>query len=177
MASNSVLASLRVAFVAVAAATLTIVSTSLAAQRATDAPPEVGLWIDHTGRGAVDIVACGNRLCGHVTWLKDPNDKKGRPLTDGLNPSPAKRNQPICGLQIIGDLKPQRNGSWDDGWIYDPEKGQSFDLAVTLKGADRLQITGYMGTKLFSETYTWRRAPRTLEAQRCASVTKPGTAL
>ena len=33
-----------------------------------------GVWYDHTGRGAVEIIKCGtnnNQLCGSVVWLKD----------------------------------------------------------------------------------------------------------
>jgi len=123
------------------------------------APPSViGLWVDHTGRGAVQIAPCADRLCGHIAWLKDPNDEKGQPLRDLNNPVKAMRTQPICGLQILGDLK--RTGAiWDYGWIYDPEKGERYDLEVRLKSPDVLQVTGYLGVKFLSETFYWKRVP------------------
>ena len=124
-----------------------------------------GVWYDAKGEGAVEIAPCGEKLCGRIVWVKDPNDKNGRPLVDLYNPEPAKKKRPICGLPIIGGLKRQPDGSWDTGWIYDPNDGKSYDLEVTAKSADRLQIKGYMGMKFLSETFVWTRAPASL--QRC----------
>lgn len=142
-------------------------------------PGAVGVWIDHTGRGAVEIHPCGAiagpgaaaappppkrkpleapSLCGRIVWLQNPNDEKGKPLIDDLNKNPAKRGGPICGLQIIGDVKPQSDGSWDKGWIYDPEKGSAFDVELRLRSPEALQVKGYLGVKFLSETYVWRRA-------------------
>jgi uncharacterized protein (DUF2147 family) len=139
------------------------------AAAATPPADETGVWIDHKGQGAIEIAPCGAKLCGHVVWLKSPADAKGRPLADGLNPDPAKRKQPICGLKIIGELQRQRDGTLDKGWVYSPEKGESYDLAATLKDAGHLAITGYQGMKLFSETYVWTRAPAGQPLPRCAS--------
>lgn len=151
------------------------------AQAATPSPTvdlgAEGVWIDHTGRGAVEIAPCAvlaaaaagapppaidpavkQNLCGRIVWLQDPNDPQGRPLVDGLNKNAAKRSTPICGLQIIGEAKPQTDGSWDQGWIYDPEQGSSFDVELRLRNPETLQVKGYMGVKFLSETFVWRRA-------------------
>ncbi|MGD9806714.1 MAG: DUF2147 domain-containing protein [Hyphomicrobiaceae bacterium] len=121
-------------------------------------PGPVGVWIDHTGRGAVEISPCGQGLCGRIVWLQQPLDQQGQPLRDKLNENRRLRDRPICGLQILGDLKPMRDGSWDSGWIYDPEQGESFDVEVRLTAPDVLQVTGYKGLKFLSETFRWQRA-------------------
>lgn len=126
-----------------------------------------GVWYDDTGQGAVEIRRCGDRLCGHIVWLKDPIDKDGRPLIDDLNPEARNRNRPICGLKVIGQLERQRDGSWDGGWIYDPKQGKSFDVMLTLKAPSQLVVTGYLGVKFLSESFVWRRAPQGLP--RCAT--------
>lgn len=125
-----------------------------------------GVWYDDTGQGAVEIGTCRDRLCGRIVWLREPVDKAGRPLTDGLNSDPARRQRPICGLAVIGDLKRQSSGVWDEGWIYDPKQGKQFDVELKLRAADALQVTGYLGFKFLSETFVWRRAPADLK--RCA---------
>lgn len=129
-----------------------------------------GVWVDHSGRSAVEIAPCAPAvgtapppagsasLCGRIVWLQNPNDEKGQPLRDTQNKNATKRGGPICGLQIIGDVKPQANGTWDNGWIYDPEEGSQFDVELTLKNPETLQVKGYMGVKFLSETYVWRRA-------------------
>ena len=106
----------------------------------------LGVWIDHTGRGAVEISNCGALLCGKVVWLKD-----------------AAHGQ-TCGKQVIGNVKPVGGGKWDNGWIYDVDEDRRYDVEITPMG-DRLKVMGYMGSKFLSETMTWRRAPADLK--RC----------
>jgi uncharacterized protein (DUF2147 family) len=93
--------------------------------------------------------------------MKDPIDEKGKPLIDINNPERSKRARSICGLQIIGAAAKQSSDTWDKGWIYDPDEGKTYDLELKLKSGDVLQVTGYIGTKFLSETYTWRRASTT----------------
>jgi uncharacterized protein (DUF2147 family) len=130
-------------------------------------PPRVangfaGIWFDDKGDGAIEIAPCGTFLCGRIVWLRSPNDQAGRPLTDGYNPEAAKRKRPICGLPVIGDLKRQADGAWDAGWIYDPKEGKSYDVELKLRSPDRLQVTGYLGTKFLSESFIWTRAPASI---------------
>lgn len=150
-----------IAAVLSACAVLSSGPTGVAQVPVPPAPPApTGVWIDHTGRGAVEIAPCGQgqTLCGRIVWMKAPTDPKGQPLRDGLNPDRTQRSRPICGLQIIGELKPQRDGSWDNGWIYDPEQGESFDVEIRLRAPDVLQVKGYKGLKFLSETFQWQRA-------------------
>jgi uncharacterized protein (DUF2147 family) len=108
-----------------------------------------GLWYDHTGRGAVEITKCGPNLCGRLVWLKD------------------SKNNKACGTQIIGNVKPMPGGSWDGGWIYDPERDEKFSVELTMVGDQTLKVVGYMGTKWLSETMMWKRAPTDLK--RCSA--------
>lgn len=141
---------------------------------ASKAAPELGVWLDHTAQGAVEIAPCGNRLCGHIVWLKQPNTPEGKPLVDVYNPIPGKRKRPICGLPVVGNLQKQAGGSWDAGWVYDPKDGKSYDFAVQYEGKDRLTVTGYMGSKFFGKSMTWTRAPASL--RRCAATARAETA-
>jgi uncharacterized protein (DUF2147 family) len=100
----------------------------------------LGVWIDHTGRGAVEITQCGGNLCGKVVWVQDQKNAEG------------------CGLQILGDVKPMGDGTFDEGWIYDPDKDAKFDVELVPQG-DKLKVVGYAGVKLLSQTFTWTRAP------------------
>lgn len=104
-----------------------------------------GTWIDHTGQGAVQIEPCGERMCGRVFWLKNPNHK-------------SRSGQPICDAQVLGDLKPERANTWGQGWIYNPEEEERFSAEITLKNDNTLLVTGYLGIKLLGETFVWKRA-------------------
>lgn len=124
-----------------------------------------GVWYDDTGEGAVEINACGPNLCGRIVWLKNQIAPDGGMLTDIYNPDPKNKRRPICGLDIIGNLKRQSDGTWDAGWIYDPKQGKSYDVALTLQSANVLSVTGYMGSKFLSQTFAWKRAP--IDLGRC----------
>jgi len=108
------------------------------------APAPTGVWMNDTGRGAVEVKECGQALCGHVVWVRDPNDTKG------------------CGRQILGDVKPAGSGTWDNGWIYSPERKKKFDVELKPLDDGTLRVKGYAGTKLFSKTMIWTRAPADL---------------
>ncbi len=110
-----------------------------------------GIWLNDTGRGAVEIKNCGGALCGHVVWVKDGADAKG------------------CGKQIIGEARPAGGANWGNGWIYSPEKKRRYDVELTPLGEDKLRVVGYAGVKLFSKTMIWKRAPADL--QRCGTET------
>jgi uncharacterized protein (DUF2147 family) len=127
--------------------TVACVATALASGSAHAASEATGVWIDHTGRGGVEITECGANLCGKIVWLKEGTNKKG------------------CGIQVIGNAKPVGGGRWDAGWIHDPERGGRYSVELKPIGADKLRVVGYMGSKLFSETMIWKRAPGDLK--RC----------
>lgn len=155
-----------VAPIVTALAALTGPSNSLSALP--PPPAELGVWLDDTGKGAVEIRTCGNKLCGHIVWLKEPTDAQGLPLVDGYNPNPNQRRRPICGLQVLGDLERQDDGAWDAGWVYDPKVGKAYDVEIRLSARDRLTVKGYKGLKFLSKTFVWTRAPGDLP--RCAEV-------
>lgn len=133
-------------------------------------PPDVvGIWIDHTQQGAVEIKPCDGKLCGYVVWMQKQTDDKGKPVTDAQNPDAAKRKTPLCGLQIIGDVAPSKSGNgFENGWIYNPDDGVRYDVDVKPGGRDRLTVHGFAGLRFLGETFTWTRAPNTLERCRTA---------
>lgn len=120
--------------------TFTTAALWLLAGAAHAAPSPAGLWIDHTGRGAVEIVQCGSSLCGKIVWLKD------------------QKNAKACGMQIIGNVRASGR-SWGGGWIYSPERKSKYDVELTPIGDDKLKVFGFAGIRMFGQTMTWTRAP------------------
>jgi uncharacterized protein (DUF2147 family) len=121
----------------------------LNAASALAASEPTGIWIDHTGRGAVEISNCGGKLCGRVVWLQSASNKSA------------------CGMQIIGNARPVAGGKWDGGWIYDPDESRRYSVEITPLGSGKLKVMGYAGTKMLSETMIWRRASGDLK--RCSA--------
>jgi uncharacterized protein (DUF2147 family) len=116
-------------------------------ERSVTASGPTGVWIDHTGRGAVEITECAGRLCGRIVWLKETGHKS------------------VCGTQVIGNAKSVGKDTWDGGWIYDPDQNAKYSVELRIVGTDKLRVMGYMGSKLFSETFIWKRP--TVDLKRC----------
>jgi len=113
-----------------------------------DAPAQAtgyaGLWYDDTGRSAIKISNCGDGLCGRIAWLKNSSHKSA------------------CGTSIIGGVEKVGN-VYDNGWIYDPERGRKFDVELKLLNEKELRVKGYAGSKWLSKTMVWNRAPSNLK--------------
>jgi uncharacterized protein (DUF2147 family) len=147
---------------AIAAAGLLLGFTMQPAPAAAD-PKEVGIWYDDSGKGAVKIEICTpTTLCGKIYWLKEPMADDGKPRIDRYNPEPSKRNRPICGLPIMGDLEKISDGGFDNGWVYDPKEGKSYSVALDLVSPDILKVTGYKGMRFLGKSFIWKRAPADL---------------
>lgn len=125
-------------------------AASNAALAASDAK---GVWLNDTGRGAIEIKDCGGKLCGHVVWTRDEGD--------------ASRG---CGKQIIGEASPMGDGLWDGGWIYSPDKKRRYDVELKPLSDGTLRVKGYAGTKFFSKTMIWTPAPADLKRCDAANV-------
>ncbi|MEO1206149.1 MAG: DUF2147 domain-containing protein [Pseudomonadota bacterium] len=126
--------------------TLGVITALPAAAQAEKSP--LGVWMNDTGRGAIEITECGSKLCGHLVWAKSQKDtEKG------------------CGKQIIGNAKQVSGSTWDNGWIYSPEKKRKYSVELKPLSAKRLRVKGYKGSKFFSKTMVWTKAPADL--QRC----------
>jgi uncharacterized protein (DUF2147 family) len=122
-----------------------------------------GRWLTENGKGVIVIAPCGDALCGSLDWMKPPADAKpGAIPRDKHNPDPARRQQPMCGLQIIYGF--HRDGGdpkrWVEGHIYDPESGDTYHANITLEDANHLRLRGYVGIPLLGESQRWTRADR-----------------
>jgi len=114
-------------------------------ESASAASDPTGIWMNDTGRGAIEITHCGDTLCGNVVWVRNAADADG------------------CGKQIIGNVAPVGGGRWDNGWIYSPEKGRKYSVELTPLDNGTLRVTGYAGFKFLSKTMIWTRAPQNLQ--------------
>ena len=74
---------------------------------------------------------------------------------DKKNPKDKNKTQPLVGLVILKGFEKDDN-TYDDGTIYDPQNGKTYDCTITYKG-QKLSIRGYIGISLLGRTTVWER--------------------
>ena len=76
---------------------------------------------------------------------------------DTNNPDAKLKNRDLIGLVILHDFK-FTGSSWEDGKIYDPKSGKTYDCILKSKENNKiLEIRGYIGSPMFGRTATWTR--------------------
>ncbi|MEJ0095820.1 MAG: DUF2147 domain-containing protein [Methylocella sp.] len=103
-----------------------------------------GLWFTKNNGSIIKIAPCAAFYCGALVWLKEPNDPDGKPRSDKYNEDPAKRGQPMIGIELLIDLAPEKD-HWR-GKAYNPEDGKTYDITfktITDKTpGDKAEIEG-----------------------------------
>ncbi|GAA3947815.1 DUF2147 domain-containing protein [Hymenobacter algoricola] len=122
-------------------------------------PVPTGVWADDSGETHIEIYRCGERLCGRLVWLREPQDPNtGYAKLDRRNPVADKRARPLQNLVVLQDLRYNPDAErWEDGQIYDPGSGRTYSCYVSLTGKDRLEVKGYIGFSLIGRSHYWAR--------------------
>jgi uncharacterized protein (DUF2147 family) len=119
------------------------------------ASPEdaIGLWKTEAKNGQIEIVRCGNSICGKL--ISSQGLSTNPDLRDTNNKDQAKRSRKLKGLQILSGFK--RDGDkWSGGSIYNPEDGGTYKATITPESADKLKLKGCIVWPL-CKTQTWTR--------------------
>lgn len=124
----------------------------------------LGVWNNEERDAKIEIYKCGDKYCGKVIWLKEPNYPEGSkdgipgtPRLDHNNPDPSLRNTPIIGLNIVHDFSSAGGHTWFGGTVYDPKNGNTYRGKMTLVSPNQLNLRGFVGIPLFGRTTTWTR--------------------
>ncbi len=111
----------------------------------------LGVWRTADNDSAAEYYACGAAVCARLVWLRSPIGPDGRPRLDAHNPDPAKRGQPLCGLQIVRGLTPRGPTRATGGKVYAAADGRTYDLDAQLVSPTRLKLRGYLGTPMLGQ--------------------------
>lgn len=117
----------------------------------------VGTWITIDDKRQVDIAQVkiyekNGMFYGKVTKL----------LPDALTRtcegcSGDQKGQPVEGMIMIRDMKPNGDNYWSNGKILDPKSGRHFNCSMWLEDPNTLKVRGSFGISLIGRTQTWKR--------------------
>lgn len=121
-----------------------------------------GLWktVDDASKkekSLVRITDTGGVLSGKIEKLLDPGDGPA-PVCDECTDE--RKNQPVVGLTIIRNVKPNADDKalWEGGDILDPGNGKVYKVRLKpVQGGKALEVRGYIGMPMFGRSQTWIR--------------------
>jgi uncharacterized protein (DUF2147 family) len=103
---------------------------------------------DETGaeKSQVQIYKDANgKYYGKIVWLKEPL-KNGKPKVDDKNPDVKLQKRAIIGLEILKGFKFDKSSEeWNDGSIYNPSSGKTYNCYINFESANKIKIRGYIG--------------------------------
>jgi len=115
------------------------------------------VWYNEEQTAKVQVYkAVDGKYYGKIVWLKVPL-KDGKPKVDDKNPKEARRNDPLIGLLILKKFKKTDDNTYEDGTIYDPKNGKTYDCTIKHNG-NKLNVRGYVGFSLLGRTTVWTLA-------------------
>lgn len=122
----------------------------------------IGTFLNDEKDAKVRIfLAMNDKYSGKVEWMKEPNDKSGKPKLDFNNSDPEKRDRARLGLVILKNFKyDPGDNRWEGGTVYDPKTGNTYSgyMYFDSKSNDILHLRGYvLGMPFLGRTAAWHR--------------------
>jgi uncharacterized protein (DUF2147 family) len=117
----------------------------------------LGVWEPSHGKAKVKITKVGNKYFGKIVWLKFPTYDDGTKKADKNNPDPKMHEAPLLGYKILKDFEYVGKKTWENGTIYDPENGSTYNCVIKLKDNNTIEVRGYIGVSAIGRTDTWKR--------------------
>lgn len=119
-------------------------------------PSPVGVWRtidDETGeaRSLVRIWEHDGKLYGKIVELFEDPDALCEKCEG------AQKDKPVMGMLVMWGMEPDEDDAreWEDGTLFDPEKGKTYRGKLELENPDTLEVRGYLGP--FSRKQVWHR--------------------
>jgi len=126
---------------------LVLLSTTLFAQNADDV---LGLWLVQDKDAYVRIYEEDGSYFGKVTWLEEPYNENGNPITD-------PDGKPILEMVIMKDFVFE-DEEWVDGTVYDAELGKTYYGSMELDDYNTLKLRGSIDSfGLLGRNESWTR--------------------
>jgi uncharacterized protein (DUF2147 family) len=148
------------AFAAAPLAALIAISAVAEAQDGAKTPatappaPIDGEWVVADKTARIRIAPCGDGgdsiRCGTLSWTRTPGG------VDSNNPDPAKRNQPLLGVELIKGMRLKSQNRWE-GSVYNARDGKTYDAALVPQSPTTVKIEGCVLGGLLCAGETWTR--------------------
>jgi uncharacterized protein (DUF2147 family) len=119
----------------------------------------IGKWLNEDKDAHVQIYKESGKFYGKIVWLNEPNEPAtGLPKLDDDNEDESLRSRPVMGMILLKDFVYDGDDEeWEDGTIYDPKNGKTYDCYMNFDETGILKIRGYIGISWIGRNTYWTR--------------------
>lgn len=116
----------------------------------------MGYWKTESSKSKVHVYSCGDKICGKIVELREPNDPAtGQPKKD-------PEGKPMLQMEIMKNFSAAGEGKWEGGTVYDPKEGKEYSGEFTMsEDGNTMHLRGYIGISLLGRTQDWHRTTET----------------
>lgn len=126
---------------------------------AQEADKITGIWWNEEKTSKIEIEKKDGKYIGTIVHIIPENYENGEPPKDDENPDESLRDRSILGLQILSGFEyDAKDEEWENGKIYDPKSGNTYDCYAWLDSDDLLKLKGYVaGIRWLGRKSEWYR--------------------
>ncbi len=126
---------------------------------AQEADKIVGIWWNDEKTTKIEVEKKDGKYIGTIVYMIPEKYENGQPPKDDENPDPALRTRSVVGLQILENFVfDAKKKEWNNGKIYDPKSGNTYDCYAWLEGNDLLKLKGFVaGIRWLGRSSEWYR--------------------
>ena len=117
----------------------------------------VGMWESEDRDLQIEMFEDGDEFSGRMIYFKCTSDEVMRTSKDIENPSKELRSRNLLGLTLVTKLNYQGENVWDDGKIYDPNSGNTFEARIHLIDANTAIVRGYWKYRWLGRSMKFKR--------------------
>lgn len=109
----------------------------------------IGTYMTDKNEGMVEVSKREGKYFGKLTWTKTPGK------LDEHNPDAKQRTDKLAGKEILKSFVFDGKNEWNNGTIYDPKNGKTYNCKITRDDKGNLNVRGFIGISLIGRTAFW----------------------
>lgn len=117
----------------------------------------VGVWESEAKNLQIQMFENHGEFSGRMIYFKCSTDEIMKTKKDIENPDKDLTTRNLLGLTLVTDLTYQGDNVWDEGKIYDPNSGHTFEARIQLTGPQSAIVRGYWKYRWIGRSMVFHR--------------------
>ncbi len=117
----------------------------------------IGIWESEVKDLQIEMFEDNGFFAGRMIYFKCKSDEVMRNSQDIENPNKHLMGRKLLGLTLVTKLSYKGENVWDEGKIYDPNSGNTFEAQIQLTNANTAIVRGYWKYKWIGRSMVFAR--------------------